>query len=92
MANPRPPADPEPTRWTIHGERLVDDSRKMDQSIAQVELPSGVHFEQYALRMPQARELVSKTPAASRGCGARPVAWARSVRRPERAISLRRAA
>lgn len=26
----------------------------MDLSIAQVELPSGVHFEQYVLRMPQA--------------------------------------
>ncbi len=50
----QPPAGPEPTRWTIHGERLVDDSRKLDLSIAQVELPNGVHFEQYVLRMPKA--------------------------------------
>lgn len=49
-----PDARPELARWTVHGERLVDDSRKMDLSIAQVELPNGVHFEQYVLRMPRA--------------------------------------
>ena len=52
MANPRPPVAPEPTRWTIHGERLVDDTRRLRLSIAQVELPDGVRFEQYVLRMP----------------------------------------
>ncbi|HEX3783109.1 MAG TPA: NUDIX hydrolase [Pseudonocardiaceae bacterium] len=44
----------EPTRWTIHDERLVDDTRRLKLSIAHVELPDGVHFEQYVLRMPQA--------------------------------------
>ncbi|MGH3426024.1 MAG: hypothetical protein ACRDQZ_00355, partial [Mycobacteriales bacterium] len=44
----------EPTRWTIHGERLVDDTRRVRLSIAQVELPDGVHFEQYVLRMGKA--------------------------------------
>jgi 8-oxo-dGTP pyrophosphatase MutT (NUDIX family) len=54
MANPRPPVAPEPTRWTIHSERLVDDTRRLRLSIAQVELPDGVRFEQYVLRMPKA--------------------------------------
>jgi len=45
---------PEPTRWTIHGERLVDDTRRLRLSIARVELPDGVRFEQYVLRMPKA--------------------------------------
>ncbi|MGH3801745.1 MAG: hypothetical protein ACRDTD_16755 [Pseudonocardiaceae bacterium] len=54
MANPRPPIAPEPTRWTIHGERLVDETRRLRLSIARVELPDGVHFEQYVLRMPKA--------------------------------------
>ena len=52
-----PPSDQdpqEPTRWIIHGERLIDDSRRLRLSIAQVELPDGVHFEQYVLRMPKA--------------------------------------
>jgi hypothetical protein len=44
----------EPTLWTIHGERVIDDTRKLRLSIAQVELPDGVHFEQYVLRMPKA--------------------------------------
>jgi hypothetical protein len=34
----------EPTRWTIHCERLVDDTRRLRLSIAQVELPEGVCF------------------------------------------------
>lgn len=46
------------TRWTIHGERLVDDTRKLHLSIASVELPDGVHFEQYVLRMPKAAMMV----------------------------------
>ena len=44
--------------WTIHEERLVDDTRKLDLRIAHVELPDGVHFEQYVLRMPKASIVV----------------------------------
>ena len=42
------------TRWTIHGERVVDDTRKARLSIADVELPDGVRFEQYVIRAPRA--------------------------------------
>jgi 8-oxo-dGTP pyrophosphatase MutT (NUDIX family) len=42
------------SEWTIHGERLVDDSRRAVLSIAEVELPDGVRFEQYVLRLPPA--------------------------------------
>jgi hypothetical protein len=45
---------PDPSKWTIHEERTVDDSRKLKFSIAKVELPDGVVFEQYVLRMPKA--------------------------------------
>jgi 8-oxo-dGTP pyrophosphatase MutT (NUDIX family) len=45
---------PEPTRWIIHEERVVDDSRRVQLSIAHVELPDGVHFEQYVVRVPKA--------------------------------------
>ncbi|WP_370946604.1 NUDIX hydrolase [Amycolatopsis sp. cg5] len=48
----------EPTRWTIHGERVVDDTRHLRLSIASVELPDGVTFEQYVLRMPKAAMMV----------------------------------
>ena len=41
------------TRWMIHGERVVDDSRRGRLSIAEVELPDGVKFEQYVLRLPK---------------------------------------
>jgi 8-oxo-dGTP pyrophosphatase MutT (NUDIX family) len=41
------------SRWTIHGERVVDDSRRGRLSIAEVELPDGVRFEQYVLRLPK---------------------------------------
>lgn len=44
----------EPTKWTIHGERVVDDSRRLTLSIASVELPNGVKFEQYVMRIPKA--------------------------------------
>lgn len=47
-------SSPEPTRWIIHSERLVDDTRRLRLSLAQVELPDGAHFEQYVLRMPKA--------------------------------------
>jgi ADP-ribose pyrophosphatase len=41
------------SRWTIHGERIVDDSRRARLSIADVELPDGVRFEQYVIRAPK---------------------------------------
>ena len=44
--------------WTIHNERLLDDTRHLRLSIASVELPDGVHFEQYVLRMPMAAMMV----------------------------------
>jgi 8-oxo-dGTP pyrophosphatase MutT (NUDIX family) len=66
MANPQRPVAPEPTRWTIHGERLVDDTRRLRLSIAQVELPDGVHFEQYVLRMPKAAMTVLLDDAGER--------------------------
>jgi 8-oxo-dGTP pyrophosphatase MutT (NUDIX family) len=43
-----------PGEWIIHGERIVDDSRRAVLSIAEVELPDGVRFEQYVLRVPAA--------------------------------------
>lgn len=52
------PHGQEPTRWTIHGERVVDDTRRLRLSIASVELPDGVKFEQYVLRMPKAAMMV----------------------------------
>lgn len=42
------------TQWIIHGERVIDDSRKTVWSIASVELPNGVEFEQYVVRSPAA--------------------------------------
>ena len=44
--------------WTIHGERVVDDTRRAVLSIADVELPDGVRFEQYVLRVPAAAIVV----------------------------------
>jgi 8-oxo-dGTP pyrophosphatase MutT (NUDIX family) len=41
------------TRWTIRGERVVDDTRRLRISIASVELPDGECFEQYVLRLPK---------------------------------------
>ena len=46
------------TRWIIHGERLVDDTRRARVSIADVELPDGVRFEQWVLRLPRAAVVV----------------------------------
>ena len=46
------------TRWTIHGERLVDVTRRLRLSIASVELPDGVTFEQYVLRIPKAAMMI----------------------------------
>jgi 8-oxo-dGTP pyrophosphatase MutT (NUDIX family) len=44
--------------WTIHSERVVDDTRRLRLSIAFVELPDGARFEQYVLRMPKAAMMV----------------------------------
>lgn len=44
----------EATKWTIGEERLVDDTRRLSLRLVQVELPDGVQFEQYVLRMPKA--------------------------------------
>ncbi|GAB2613362.1 NUDIX hydrolase [Kribbella endophytica] len=44
----------EATKWTIHGERVVDASRRLTLSVASVELLDGVTFEQYVLRIPKA--------------------------------------
>lgn len=41
------------SEWKIFDERIVDDSRKMRVSIASVELPDGVQFEQYVFRSPR---------------------------------------
>ena len=44
--------------WTIHGERIIDDTRRAVLSIADVELPDGGRFEQYVLRVPRAAIIV----------------------------------
>ena len=41
------------TRWTIHGERLVDANPHIRLSVASVELPDGKQFDQYVFRMPR---------------------------------------
>jgi 8-oxo-dGTP pyrophosphatase MutT (NUDIX family) len=46
------------TLWTIHGERVIDHTRRLQLSIASVELPDGMQFEQYVLRMPKAAMMV----------------------------------
>lgn len=46
------------SEWTIHGERVVDDTRRSVLSIAEVELPDGVRFEQYVLRVPAAAMVI----------------------------------
>ncbi len=50
---PEPDELTEATRWTIHGERVVDDSRRGRLSIVEIELPDQVRFEQYVLRLPR---------------------------------------
>jgi 8-oxo-dGTP pyrophosphatase MutT (NUDIX family) len=42
------------SKWIIHGERIIDDSRRAVLSIAEVELPDGTRFEQHVLRIPRA--------------------------------------
>ncbi len=56
---------PDPTRWTIHGERLMDDTRRLRLSVAQVELPDGVRFDRLGTGQP---------PGAQHGDGAQPTA------------------
>jgi 8-oxo-dGTP pyrophosphatase MutT (NUDIX family) len=56
----------ESSRWTIHGERVVDESRRLRLSIADVELPDGVRFEQYVLRLPKAAMMVVLDEARER--------------------------
>ncbi|HEX5406367.1 MAG TPA: NUDIX hydrolase [Pseudonocardiaceae bacterium] len=56
----------EATRWKIHDEWLVDDSRRLNLRLAHVELPDGVHFEQYVLRMPKAAMTVVLDDAGER--------------------------
>src|SRR5262245_51760297 len=46
------------SEWTIHGERIVDDTRRAVLSIADVELPNGVRFGQYVLRVPTAAMVI----------------------------------
>lgn len=46
------------SEWTIHGERVVDDTRRAVLGIADVELPDGVRFEQYVLRVPPAAMVI----------------------------------
>jgi 8-oxo-dGTP pyrophosphatase MutT (NUDIX family) len=46
------------SEWTIHGERIIDDTRRAVLSIADIELPDGVRFEQYVLRVPRAAVVV----------------------------------
>ena len=45
---------------------MIDDTRRLRLSIAQVELPDGVHFEQYVLRMPKAAMTVLLDDARER--------------------------
>ena len=40
--------------WTVHSERVVDDTRRAILSIAEVELPDGTRFEQWVHRSPAA--------------------------------------
>lgn len=46
------------SQWTVHGERVIDDTRRAVLSVADVELPDGVRFEQYVLRVPAAAIVV----------------------------------
>ncbi|PZS29363.1 MAG: NUDIX hydrolase [Pseudonocardiales bacterium] len=47
-----------PSVWKIHGERVVDDTRRAHLSLATVELPDGKVFEQYLLRTPPSATVV----------------------------------
>ncbi|TNY37662.1 NUDIX hydrolase [Thermomonospora catenispora] len=47
------PERSERSRWIVHGERVVDENRHIRLSVADVELPNGVRFEQYVIRLPR---------------------------------------
>jgi 8-oxo-dGTP pyrophosphatase MutT (NUDIX family) len=58
---------PEPgRRWTIHTERLIDESRYLRVSIADIELPDGARFEKYVFRLARAAITVLLDDAAQR--------------------------
>jgi 8-oxo-dGDP phosphatase len=44
-------SEPEPPKWDVFGERLVDENPFIRLSIASVGLPDGTEFEQYVIRM-----------------------------------------
>lgn len=46
------------SKWIIHGEHVIDDTRHAVISVADVELPDGVRFQQYVLRIPSAAVVV----------------------------------
>lgn len=46
------------SEWTIHSERVIDNTRRAVLGIADVELPDGVRFEQYVLRVPPAAMVI----------------------------------
>jgi 8-oxo-dGDP phosphatase len=54
------------SQWVIHGERVVDNSRRAVLSVADVELPDGGRFEQYVLRVPAAAIVVVLDDAQER--------------------------
>jgi 8-oxo-dGTP pyrophosphatase MutT (NUDIX family) len=43
----------ERTKWTIRGERLVDENPHIRLSVVNVELPDGKRFDQYVFRLPR---------------------------------------
>jgi len=49
------------SEWTIHGERVIDDTTRAVLSIADVELPDGVRFEQSRHRSTGSRSAKSST-------------------------------
>lgn len=46
------------SQWIIHGERVIDDSRRTVLSVATVQLPDETRFEQYVLRVPPSATVV----------------------------------
>ncbi|MFG2245821.1 NUDIX hydrolase [Spirillospora sp. NPDC048823] len=43
----------ERTKWIVHSERVVDENRHIRVSVANIELPNGVVFDQYVFRVPR---------------------------------------
>lgn len=41
------------TRWTVHGERSLYESDRMNLRLVDVELPDGTRFEHHVLRLPR---------------------------------------